>query len=136
MTNKSQLNIIDLLWSEYSDNIDIIEINSERDKNKNGFIVKYGKERLNKFLAENNINLLITAHQFVKEGFTTYNNDRLLTIFSATNYMDKYKNLGGMITIGKKRANKALNLMPKLITVNNENKNMYRNNRSPSPIRK
>ncbi len=50
--------------------------------------------------------------------------------------MDKYKNLGGMITIGKKRANKALNLMPKLITVNNENKNMYRNNRSPSPIRK
>ena len=136
VTNKSQLNIIDLLWSEYSDNIDIIEINSERDKNKNGFIVKYGKERLNKFLAENNINLLITAHQFVKEGFTTYNHDRSLTIFSATNYMDKYKNLGGMMTIGKKRANKALNLMPKLITVNNENKNMYRNNRSPSPIRK
>ena len=91
VTNQSQLHIIDLLWSEYSDDIDNIEVNNERDKNKNGFIVKYGKERLNTFLEDNNINLLITAHQFVKEGFTTFNNDRLLTVFSATNYMDKYK---------------------------------------------
>ena len=136
VTNKDQLHIIDLLWSEYSDDIDNIEINNERDKNKNGFIVKYGKERLNKFLAENKINLLITAHKFVKEGFTTFDNDRLLTVFSATNYMDKYKNIGGMINIAKKRANKRMNIFPKLITTNNENKNMYRNNRSPSPIRK
>ena len=136
VTNKDQLHIIDLLWSEYSENIENIEINSERDKNKSGFIVKYGNERLNKFLADNKINLLITAHQFVKEGFTTFNNDRLLTVFSATNYMDKYKNIGGMINIAKKRANKRMNIIPKLITINNENKNMYRNNRSPSPIRK
>ena len=136
VTNKEQLRIIDLLWSEYSEDIDNIEINNERDKNKNGFIVKYGKERLNKFLVENKIDLLITAHQFVKEGVITFNNDRLLTVFSATNYMDKYKNLGGMINITKKRANKRMNIIPKLIMVNNENKNMYRNNRSPSPIRK
>ena len=135
-TNTSQLHIIDLLWSEYSDEIENIEINNERDKNKNGFIVKYGKERLNKFLVDNKINLIITAHQFVKEGFTTFNNDRLLTVFSATNYMDKYKNIGGMINIAKKRANKRMNIIPKLINLNNENKNMYRNNRSPSPIRK
>jgi protein phosphatase len=136
VTSTAQLNIIDLLWSEYSDNIDNIEVNNERDKNKNGFIVKYGKERLNKFLADNKINLLITAHQFVKEGFTTFNNDRLLTVFSATNYMDKYKNVGGMITIAKKRANKRMNIIPKLINMSNEKKNMYRNNRSPSPIKK
>ena len=136
VTNKDQLHIIDLLWSEYSEDIDNIEINSERDKNKNGFIVKYGKERLNNFLAENKIDLLITAHQFVKEGITTYDNDRILTVFSATNYMDKYKNIGGMLNITKKRANKGMNIIPKLITTNTENKNMYRNNRSPSPIRK
>ena len=41
-----------------------------------------------------------------------------------------------MINIAKKRANKRMNIIPKLIMVNNENKNMYRNNRSPSPIRK
>ena len=135
VTSTSQLHIIDLLWSEYSDNIDNIEVNNERDKNKNGFIVKYGKDRLNKFLNDNKINLLITAHQYVKEGFTTFNNDRLLTVFSATNYMDKYNNIGGMITIAKKRANKRMNIIPKLINLNNEKKNMYRNNRSPSPIK-
>ena len=85
---------------------------------------------------ENKIDLLITAHQFVKEGITTYNNDKLLTVFSATNYMDKYKNIGGMLNITKKRANKGMNIIPKLITTNTENKNLYRNNRSPSPIRK
>ena len=136
VTNKDELHIIDLLWSEYDEDIENIEINSERDKNKNGFIVKYGKERLNNFLNENKIDLLITAHQFVKEGITTYNNDKLLTVFSATNYMDKYKNIGGMLNITKKRANKGMNIIPKLITTNTENKNMYRNNRSPSPIRK
>ena len=136
VNNKDELHIIDLLWSEYDEDIDNIEINSERDKNKNGFIVKYGKERLNNFLNENKIDLLITAHQFVKEGITTYNNDKLLTVFSATNYMDKYKNIGGMLNITKKRANKGMNIIPKLITTNTENKNLYRNNRSPSPIRK
>ena len=135
-TNTSQLHVIDLLWSEYSDEIENIEINNERDKNKNGFIVKFGKERLDKFLLDNKINLIINAHQFIKEGFTTFNNDRLLTVFSATNYMDKYKNIGGMINIAKKRANKRMNIIPKLINLNNENKNMYRNNRSPSPVRK
>ncbi len=87
-------------------------------------------------MADNKISLIITAHQFVKEGFTTFNNDRLLTVFSATNYMDKYQNIGGMITIAKKRANKRMNIIPKLINLNKETKNMYRNNRSPSPIRK
>ena len=133
-TTTSQLNIIDLLWSEYCDNIDNIEVNSERDKNNNGFIVKYGKERLNKFMVDNKINLVITAHQFVKEGFTTFNNDRLLIVFSATNYMNIHKNIGGMINIAKKRANKRMNIIPKLINMNNGEKNMYRNNRSPSPI--
>ena len=50
--------------------------------------------------------------------------------------MDKYKNIGGMLNITKKRANKGMNIIPKLITTNTENKNLYRNNRSPSPIRK
>ena len=113
-TSTSQLNIIDLLKNEYSDEIENIEINSERDKNKNGFIVKYGKERLNKFLVDNKIYLIFTAHQLVKEGFITFDNDRLLTVFSATNYMEKYKNIGDMINIAKKRANKRMNIIPKL----------------------
>ena len=135
VSNNEQLKVIDLLWSEYCDEIDNIDANIERDKFKKGFIVKYGKNRLNKFLDENKINLLITAHQFVKGGFTTFNNDRLLIVFSATNYMNKFGNVGGMITIAKKNANKRMNIIPKLITYNNIKEDTYRRDRSPSPIR-
>ena len=135
VTNDEQLKVIDLLWSEYCDEIENIDANIERDKFKKGFIVKYGKSRLNKFLDENKINLLITSHQFVKGGFTTFNNDRLLIVFSATNYMNKCGNVGGMITIAKKNANKRMNIIPKLINLNNSKEDTYRRNKSPSPIR-
>ena len=130
-----QLHIIDLLYSEYDDRESYYSINDERDKMKKGFIVKYGKERLDEFLNNNNITLLITAHQFVKEGFCTFNNDKLLVLFSATNYMDKYNNVGGMITIAKKTVNKRLNIIPKLININNDKKELYRKNESSSPVK-
>ena len=135
VVNKEQLKIIDLLWSEYSDDIDNIDINIERDKYKKGFIVKYGKERLNKFLDENKINLLITSHQFVPGGFCTFNNDKLLIVFSATNYMNLYENVGGMITIPKKNAYKRMNILPKLITNNKSKEDTFRRNNSPSPVK-
>ena len=135
VTNNEQLHIIDLLWSEYCDEIDGVDVNNERDKFQKGFIVKYGRSRLNKFLDDNKISLLITSHQYVKGGFTTFNNDRILIVFSATNYMDKCGNVGGMITIAKKTANKRMNIIPKLINLYEPNKENYRKNRSPSPIR-
>ena len=134
--NIRQLQIIDLLYSEYDDKESNYNINNERDTMKKGFIVKYGKKRLDDFLNKNNINLLITAHQFVKEGFNTFNNDKLLVLFSATNYMDKYNNIGAMITIAKKTANKRLNIIPKLINTNNDKKEQYRKGLSPSPVKK
>lgn len=133
--NVEQLHIIDLLYSEYDDNESYYSVNNERDKLKKGFIVKYGKKKLDEFLNNNKINLLITSHQFIKDGFCTYNNDKLLTIFSATNYMDKYNNIGGMITIAKKMVHKRLNIIPKLINLNNDKKELYRKNKSPSPVK-
>ena len=134
--NIMQLQIIDLLYSEYDDKESNYNINNERDTMKKGFIVKYGKKRLDDFLNKNNINLLITSHQFVKEGFNTFNNDKLLVLFSATNYMDKYNNIGAMITIAKKTANKRLNIIPKLINTNNDKKEQYRKGLSSSPVKK
>ena len=133
--NIEELHVIDLLYSEYDDNENNYNVNNERDKMKKGFIVKYGKKRLDSFLNNKNINLLITAHQFVKEGFTTFNNDKLLVLFSATNYMDKYNNIGAMITIAKKTANKRLNIIPKLINLNTDKKELYRKDKSPSPVK-
>jgi protein phosphatase len=135
VTNVDQLHIIDLLYSEYDSSESEYNTNSDRDKHRKGFIVKYGKKRLDDFLKNNKINLLITAHQFIKEGFCTFNDDKLLTLFSATNYMDKYFNIGTMITIAKKTAHKRMNIIPKLININNDKKEMYKKNNSPSPVR-
>ena len=134
VTNTEHQKILDLLWSEFSQDIVNVDINSERDILKNGFIVKYGKERLNKFLNDNKINLLITSHMFIKDGFKTFNNDKLLTVYSATNYMDKYRNIGGMIIIAKKTKNKPMNILPKLINIYEGKKENFRKDRNPSPI--
>ena len=133
--NKEQLKVIDLLWSEYSDEISNIDMNIERDKLKKGFIVKYGKDRLNKFMADNKINLLIVSHQYAPGGFCTFNEDKLLVVFSATNYMNKCGNIGGIITIPKKNANRRMNIIPKLITANQKREDIYRRNNSPSPFK-
>ena len=49
--------------------------------------------------------------------------------------MDKYNNIGGMITIAKKMVHKRLNIIPKLINLNNDKKELYRKNKSPSPVK-
>ena len=135
VVNREQLKVVDLLWSEYDNGIKNVEMNKERDKFKKGFIVKYGKERLNKFMEDNKIDLLITSHQFIPGGFCTFNDDKLLVVFSATNYMNQCRNTGGMITIPKKNPYKRMNIIPKLITYNQSNEDTYRRNNSPSPIR-
>ena len=137
--NNVELQVLDLLYSEYNyeNENNLYNINSLRDKKQKGFIVNYGKEVLDKFCERNNINLIISSHKFIKEGFCTYCDDKLLNIFSVTNYMDIGKNVGSMFIIGKKTKNKKANIMPKLIGINeNQNQNgKFRKDRSPSPFK-
>ena len=136
--NIKQLHILDLLYSEFDEEEkNLYSINDLRDKDITGSFVKYGNKILDEFCEKNNINLIIASHKFIKEGFMTYDNDKLLNIFSCTNYMDKYENTGAMVIIGKKTKNKNVNIMPKLIGVNEDKnkKELYRKNKSPSPIK-
>jgi protein phosphatase len=130
-THEQQV-LIDLLWSEYSDDISELAINEERDITKSGFILKYGKDRLNKFLQDNKLSLIITAHQWVNEGIKSYNNDKLLTVFSATNYMDKFNNIGGMVNVTKNSSQ----IIPKLIDVFKNDRKNYKPSKNISPVRK
>jgi protein phosphatase len=130
-THEQQI-IIDLLWSEFSEDINELAINEERDITKSGFILKYGKERLNKFLQENNISLLITSHQCLPEGIKSFNNDKLLTVFSATNYMDKFGNIAGIVYITKNSSQ----IIPKLIDIYKNDKKNYKPSKNISPVRK
>jgi protein phosphatase len=130
-THEQQV-LIDLLWSEYSDDIPEIAINEERDITKSGFILKYGKDRLNKFLQDNKLNILITAHQWIVEGIKSYNSDKLVIIHSSTNYMDKYSNIGGMLNITKN----SQYIIPKLIDIFKTEKKNYKPSKNVSPVRK
>ena len=49
--------------------------------------------------------------------------------------MDEFKNVGAMIIIGKKAKNKNANIMPKLIGINENNTELYKKNKSPSPVK-
>ncbi len=130
-TTEQQI-LMDLLWSEYSEEINEVAINEERDITKSGFILKYGKDKLNKFLAENKLSLLITSHQWISEGVRSFNNDKLLTVFSATNYADKYNNIAGMLNVTKV----PIQIIPKLIDVYKTDKKNYSSAKNLSPVRK
>lgn len=127
--------ILDLLWSEYTEDTADISINEERDLTKAGFILKFGKDRLNKFLNDNKLSLLVTSHQWVSEGVKSFNNDKLLIVYSCTDYMDKFSNLGGMIHIAKKPANKPSQIIPKLIDVCKTDMKNYKQIKNISPLR-
>ena len=135
-TKPEDKKVLDILWSEYSDDVTDISPNEERDIYSKGIIVKFGKERLNQFLSDNNLNLLITSHQWIFEGIKTYDNEKLIIVYSATNYLNKYNNLGEMVKIAKKTTHRPLQILPKLINVFNFDKPAYKTNiKMQSPVR-
>jgi len=125
--------IIDLLYSEYSDEITEVSINEERDLLKLGFITKYGRDRVGRFLNDNGLSLLLCSHSWVTEGVKAYNNDRVVIVYSASNYMDKAGNIAGILNISKN----CNQVIPKLLDTFKQEKKFYKNNKNQviSPVR-
>lgn len=94
--------LCDILWSDPIDNengelIDDYTFNKQR-----GCSYVYGADALTKFLSNNDLLSLIRAHEVQIEGFrlSTWRNKKfpeVITIFSAPNYCDMYKNKGAII---------------------------------------
>lgn len=122
-TNDQQI-LIDLLYSEFTEDTPSIMVNEERDTSKTGNIVKFGKDRVSKFLAENGLALLVTSHCWIPEGVKAYNNDKIILVYSSTNHMDKAGNIAGMLNLTK-NCNHAI---PKLIDTFKNDKKYYKKN--------
>ena len=103
----SQL-MLDLLWSDptASDAVTGVHVNSERGAP----VVCYGPDRVASFLDENKLSLIVRAHECVLDGFQRFAGGRLITVFSATNYCNRWANAGALLLIGKD-----LELVPKMI---------------------
>ena len=89
--------LCDLVWSDPDTSIsnDFIE-NKER-----GISVCFSEKAVNEFNKKNNLDLICRAHQVVEEGYQFFSNMKLITIFSAPNYMNIFDNNGGVLFINE-----------------------------------
>jgi protein phosphatase len=100
-SNKQQQIVMDILWSDPTDNDDELGIqpNLQRDSNNYGNIVKYGPDVVKKFLQNNNLSFIIRAHECVLDGFERFAGGAVITLFSATDYCRRHNNAGAMLII-------------------------------------
>jgi diadenosine tetraphosphatase ApaH/serine/threonine PP2A family protein phosphatase len=121
----------DILWNTpgSDDNINF---------NKN-FPVEYKPEsfsgsNVDSFLKNNKLKMIIRSHDVCEKGISNSLGDRLITIFSSTNYCGVYQNAGALIFIKK-----SYEIQPKILTCE-ENIAVWqtdwnKTNYPPSPIR-
>ncbi|GIX65206.1 serine/threonine phosphatase [Babesia caballi] len=76
--------VLDILWSDPTDSDAMLGTvpNEVRDPDKVGHIVKFGPDRVHKFLTANDLQLIIRAHECVMDGFERFAGGRLITLFS------------------------------------------------------
>ncbi len=104
------LPISGLMINYYSDEELGIQMNTIRDPNGTGNIVRYGPDRVEQFLKLNQLNLIVRAHECVMDGFERFASGQLITVFSATDYCGRHKNAGAVLVVQK-----SFEIIPKLI---------------------
>ncbi|CAH9091111.1 unnamed protein product [Cuscuta epithymum] len=68
-----------------------------RGPSKRGVGLSFGGDVTKRFLAENNLDLIVRSHEVKDEGYEIAHNGKLITVFSAPNYCDQLGNKGAFI---------------------------------------
>ncbi len=99
MSTPEQQLVVDILWSDPTDSDQELGIlpNIIRDPAGTGNIVKFGPDRVQQFLNNNNLSMIIRAHECVMDGFERFAGGQLITLFSATDYCGRHKNAGAVL---------------------------------------
>ena len=121
VSSAEQQLVVDILWSDPTDNDQELGIQSNniRDPNGTGNIVKFGPDKVAQFLKNNKLNIIFRAHECVMDGFERFAGGQLITIFSATDYCGRHKNAGAALFITRN-----FDIIPKLIyPLNNPEQN-------------
>lgn len=85
--------LCDLLWSD-PDLVDTWE------SNQRGTSYIFGERQVNEFLNRFDFDLICRAHQAVMDGYEfTFEDNSIITLFSAPNYCYEYKNKGGILSV-------------------------------------
>ena len=67
--------------------------------NDRGVSFVFGKDIVEHFLQENDLDLICRAHQVVEDGYEFFADRKLVTVFSAPNYCGEFDNYGGVLTV-------------------------------------
>ena len=100
----------DYLWSDPDD----IE---EWGQNPRGAGVVFGSKLVDRFLKNNNMDLIVRAHQLIMEGYKLHFGSKLITIFSAPNYCYRCNNIAAILQLDE-------NLRTNFITFKAASENM------------
>ena len=88
--------LCDLLWSDPNETLTEDFGNNERN-----ISVTFSKNYVKNFVEKNNLDLICRAHQVVEEGFEFFADMKLVTVFTAPNYMGEFDNNGGILEVGE-----------------------------------
>ena len=67
-----------------------------------GYSYTFGEDITQKFLQDNKSDLIIRSHQLVMEGYSFKHDNKLITVYSASNFCDRCGNQGALIEIDEK----------------------------------
>ncbi len=67
--------------------------------NDRGVSVTFSGNVVDRFLKNNDLDLICRAHQVVEEGYEFFANRQLVTVFSAPNYCGEFDNAGAMMSV-------------------------------------
>lgn len=99
----------DILWADPMD--DMGSAPSPR-----GNTTTFGPDVTEKFLADNQLGLLIRSHQVKENGYEIMHNGMLISVFSASNYMGTSGNKGAVIRLVFGNANGSGVAIPETLT--------------------
>ena len=88
--------LCDLLWSDPDD-----AATDGFGENDRGVSVIFNGEVVKNFLKNNDLDLIVRAHQVVEEGYEFFADKQLVTVFSAPNYCGEFDNAGAMMTVNE-----------------------------------
>jgi serine/threonine-protein phosphatase PP1 catalytic subunit len=89
--------LCDLVWSDPDDSL-YFDFCTNKER---GISVCFSKKKVEEFTKENDLDLICRAHQVVEEGFQFFANMKLITVFTAPNYMDEFDNNGAILEVNK-----------------------------------
>ncbi|GAB4813585.1 hypothetical protein N2152v2_000631 [Parachlorella kessleri] len=73
-------------------------------------IQTFSAQQVEAFCEANCLELIVRAHQCVRDGFERFARGRLVTVFSAANYCGRYDNAGALLLVGRDHV-----VVPKII---------------------